>query len=142
MKMKIVVCFLLGATLLLLSGCAEKTADAGPDAVKPEAVSLLSPEEQEEKAYEVFREILELSRGESRQANLPQMKELYREIIDTYPESWLAQESYLRLIIMARQDKTAEGDTEAERLYQEYLGKYPDSGLRRILEYEARSGIK
>ena len=92
-----------------------------------------------EQAYEIFKEILELSDSQNRQKNLPQIKGLYREIIDKYPGIGLAQESYLRLIILAKEENTAKGDAEAERLYQEFLGKYPDSNLRRILETEARA---
>jgi hypothetical protein len=138
MKIKIVILSLLVAVFLFLTGCAEKSAGTGEKDMAPQGISQLSPAEQEKQSFEIFKEILELSSGMDRQSNLPQMKELYREIIDTYPESGLAQESYLRLIMIAREEKTAEGDAEAERLYQEFLGKYPDSGMRRILEYEAR----
>jgi hypothetical protein len=138
MRVKVMLLFIVAVFLVFPVGCVEKSADIGERAVEPQQTSRLSPEEQEEEAYVIFNQILELSRGLERQANLPRMKELYRDIIEKYPDSWLAQESYMRLIIIARQKKTPEGDAEAERLYLEFLNKYPDSRLRRILEYEAR----
>ncbi len=140
MNKKTVILFLLAAVLIVASGCAEKTAGVGEGAGVPEKASGLSPEEQDKKAYEILNQILELSSGMKRQSNLPQMKELYRDIIEKYPESYLAQESYLRLIIIAREEKTAAGDARAEQLYQEFLVRYPNSRMRRILEYEARGG--
>ena len=128
---------LLAAVFLLLGGCAEKPVGTGEKSMRGREASQLSHAEQREQAYEIFKQIRELSDSQSRQKNLPQMKELYREIIDKYPDIVLAQESYLRLIIIAREEKTASGDAEAERLYQEFLGKYPDSNLKKILEYEA-----
>lgn len=140
MKMKVVMFSLLAAVCLMLAGCAAKSAGgAGGKDMQTREASLLSPGEQEEQAYEILKQILELSGSHSRQKNLSRMKELYREIIEKYPETGVAQESYLRLIIIAKEDNTASGDAEAERIYQEFLGKYPDSNLRMVLENEARA---
>ena len=136
--MKMIMVSLLVFVLLMLAGCAEKPVGTGGKSLEGQKVSQLSPAEQEEQGYEIFKQILELSDRQNRQENLPRIKELYREIINKYPEIGLAQESYLRLIIIAKEEKSASGDAEAEGLYQEFLGKYPDSNLRRILENEAR----
>ena len=139
MKKKVIMFSLLAVVVLMQPGCADKSVGTGEKSMQTRETGELSPAEQKEQAYEIFKQILELSDSQDRQKNLPRIKELYREIIDKYPEIGLAQESYLRLIILAKEEDTAAGDAEAERLYQEFLGKYPDSNLRRILENEARS---
>ena len=139
MKMKVVMVSLLVFVLLMLGGCAGQSGGTGGKSIEVQKASQLSLGEQKEQAYEIFKQILELSDREHRQENLPRIKELYREIINKYPEIGLAQESYLRLIIIAKEEKTASGDAEAEGLYQEFLGKYPDSNLGSVLESEARA---
>jgi len=93
-------------------------------------------EEQKKGAYEILKEILALSDSPEREKNIPEMKMLYRKIIDTYPHLALAQESYMRSIILAKEEKTSEGDAEAESLYREFLKKYPGSRLQPIIENE------
>jgi len=95
-------------------------------------------EEQKKGAYEIMKEILLLSDSPEREKNIPEMKMLYRKIIDTYPDLALAQESYMRIIILAKEERTPEGDAEAESLYQEFLEKYPGSRLQPIIENELR----
>ncbi len=139
MKIKVIMFSLLAVVVLMQPGCADKSVGTGGKTMQTQETGELSTAEQKEQAYEIFKQILELSDSQNRQKNLPRIKELYREIIDKYPGIGLAQESYLRLIILAKEEGTAAGDAEAERLYQEFLVKYPDSNLRRILETEARS---
>ena len=139
MKAKSIILSLLAAVFLLLAGCAEKSVSTGEKSMQPREASQLSHAEQKEQAYDIFREILDLSGSEDRQRNLPQIKELYQEIIVQYPEIGLAQESYLRLVIIAKEEDTASGDAEAERLYQEFVVKYPDSNLKKVLEYEVNA---
>ena len=139
MKMNVVMMSLLVFVLLVLGGCAGKSYGTRGESVEVQKASQMSLGEQKEQAYEIFNQILELSDHQHRQENLPRMKELYREIINKYPEIGLAQESYMRLIIIAKEEKTASGDAEAEGLYQEFLGKYPDSNLGSVLESEARA---
>jgi hypothetical protein len=126
--------------LSLVAGCATQTYDTGPKGVgREDSVQKLSPAEQKEQAYEIFKQLLELSDAPDRGKNLPQIKKLYREIIDKYPDVGLAQESYLRLVLLAKQERTESGDKEAEELYREFADKYPNSRLRRIIENELRS---
>ena len=136
MKTKLIILSLVATVFLLLAGCAEKSVGTGEKSMQTRETSQLSHAEQKEQAYDIFRQILDLSGSEDRQNNLPRIKELYQQIIDQYPEIGLAQESYLRLIIIAKEEDTASGDAEAERLYQEFVGKYPDSNLKKVLEYE------
>jgi hypothetical protein len=111
--------------------CAEQRVVAGNDAAQR-----LSMEEQKKAAYEIFKEILRLSDGPERGKNLPTIKALYRKIIETYPELGLAQESYMRLVILALEEKTPAGNEEAESVYRECLEKYPDARLRKVIENE------
>ena len=136
MKMKVIMLSLLAVVFIMPAGCVEKSVGIGEKSMQVQETSQLSPAEQKEQAYGIFRQILDLSGSEDRQKNLPQIKEMYGEIIDKYPETGLAQEIYLHLIVIAKEENTASGDVEAERLYQEFLVKYPDSNLWRMLEYE------
>ena len=131
-------CLFMLVVLSLVAGCATQTYDTGQKG-REDSVQKLSPAEQKEQAYAIFKQILELSDAPERQKNLPQIKKLYREIIDKYPEVGLAQESYLRLVLLAKQERTESGDKEAEELYQEFADKYPDSRLRKVIENELRS---
>jgi hypothetical protein len=40
------------------------------------------------------------------------------------------------LILLAKEEKTDEGDAAAAQLYREFLERYPDSPLKRIIENE------
>ncbi len=140
MKKGLIRCLFMLVILYLAAGCATQTYDTGPKEVgREDSVQKLSPAEQKEQAYEIFKQILELSDAAERQKNLPQIKKLYREIIDKYPDVGLAQESYLRLVLLAKQQRTESGDKEAENLYREFADKYPDSRLRKVIENELRS---
>ena len=131
---QVLLCCLL---FYVLAGCAGQSVEKGQEAMVPvEPVQKLSPAEQKEQAYEIFKQILELSNTPDRQENQARIKELYREIIDKYPDVGLAQECFLRLVILAKQEGTESGDREAEQLYQEFLQKYPDSRLQGIFKNE------
>jgi hypothetical protein len=123
----LLLCLMLGAFI----GCAGQTVEK-----RQEPVQQLSRAEQKEQAYEIFEQILNLSNTPGVEKDVPRIKELYREIIDKYPDIGLAQESYLRLILLAKDENTAAGDKEAEGLYQEFLQKYPNSRVRPIMEKE------
>jgi hypothetical protein len=126
----LLICILPG----IFIGCAEKTVEK-----RQEPVRQLSIAEQKEQAYKIYEEILVLNNTPGAVKNSPRVKELYREVIDAYPDITLAQESYLRLIIMAKEENTAAGDLEAEQLYQEFLQKYPDSRIKGTVEHELRN---
>ena len=131
----------LGLTVVFMwgvfTGCAQQPADVGQKSLEsPASVQQLTPAEQEKRAYEILEEILQLSDAVYRKENIPQIKALYREIIETCPDTGMAQESFLRLVLLAKENKTAEGNAEAEQVYQEFLQRYPDSRLQRIIENE------
>lgn len=132
---------LAGLTLVLLlgivAGCAQKPAEMRQKSLEsPAPVQQLTLAEQDTRAYEILEEILQLTDTFYRQENIPQIKVLYREIIETCPDTGVAQESFLRLVLLAKEEKTAAGDAEATQLYREFLERYPDSRLRPIIETE------
>ena len=90
--------------------------------------------EQEEKAYELFEEILTLTETSDIQAVLPQMEALYLRIIKEYPDIALAQESYWRLISLYVDKSTPPSYEKAEDLYNEFLKKYPGSVMKNLIE--------
>lgn len=140
--MKIRSSALLGffVVVLLLAGWVPLpvVAEEKESVETEKAAQELSSEEQKSAAYEIFKEILTLSDSPEREKNLPQIKALYREIIEKYPDLGLAQEAYLRLIMLAKEEKTAAGNAEAENVYAEFSQKYPDSKIQRILENELK----
>ena len=139
MKMRIIslLCFFIFWGIM--TGCALKSAEVGQESIKSsEPVRVLSIEEQRKQAYDILKEILLLSDSPERVKKLPEIKALYLEIIDKYPDLGLAQESYMRLVILAKEENTPAGDAEAESVYHEFLQKYPDSRLQRIIENELK----
>ena len=137
MKMRIISLLCFFVFWGMMAGCAQKTAEVKQNSIESrEPVRVLSIEEQKKEAFVILNEILLLSNGPDREINRPEIKSLYREIIDRYPDLGLAQEGYMRLIILAKEENTPEGDAEAESLYREFLQQYPDSQLQRIIENE------
>jgi hypothetical protein len=140
MKNRLVSCLFILVAFFLVAGCATQTYEPDQKAVGKDAtVKKLGPTEQKEQAYEIFKEILVLSDSPDRQRNLPEIKQRYREIINKYPDVGLAQESYLRLVLLAKEEKNESGNKEAEQLYQEFLQKYPDSKLKKVIASEVRA---
>jgi len=114
--------------LSLLKEAEEKKPSAEPE---KKAVS----EERNKKALEAFSRILELVNSrDSRQEVLPQIEGIYYEIIMTYPETPLAQESYWRLISIYVNDYSPPSYDKALLLYDEFLRYYPRSGLKGLIE--------
>ncbi len=139
MKMRIITLLCFFVFWGIITGCAQKQAEVGQESIKSsEPVQVLSLEEQRKQAYDILKEILLLSDSPERVKKLPEIKALYREIIDKYPDLGLAQESYMRLVILAKEENTPAGDAEAESVYHEFLQKYPDSRLQRIIENELK----
>lgn len=123
--MKIPLLF-IGVAILLFS-CSSTLPEKKPLAeVAPlSLVEKLPPPEQDLRAQKVFEEILEMTLEEERSDVLPKMEVAYLKIINEYPDSSFAEESYMRLIILNLNDYIPPRIEEAERLYQEFLRKYP-----------------
>lgn len=125
----------LSIITLFLFSCAGMQIEKKPEEVLfPPPKEKLPTEVQKQKSLAVFEEILELTLEEDRQAQVPKMEVAYRRIIDEYPDSVLAGESFLRLIMLSLDDYSPPKIQEAEDLYQEFLKKYPDSSVRLTVE--------
>ena len=139
MNMKIIAGFCFLVLLGIMGGCAQKSADMEQKSIERlEPAPKLTVAEQQKKAYEILEEIRQLTDTIDREENIPEIKAGYREIIEKCPDTALAQESYLRLVLLAREENTPDSNAEAERVYQEFLLKYPDSPLQRIIENELK----
>jgi TolA-binding protein len=115
--------------IFLLSACATASVQKAKPTVEPEKV--LTPAEQEAKALEAFNNILTISRSsDERQAVLSKMEESYAQLIKDYPNAPLAQESYMRLIMIYVNDYSPPKYVKAEALYNEFLENYPGSVLK------------
>ncbi|RJQ43514.1 MAG: hypothetical protein C4538_12100 [Nitrospiraceae bacterium] len=91
--------------------------------------------QQEVKSLEIFSEILDIVEStDNRRSVLPQIEELYKKIIREYPETPLAQESYLRLITIYVDEYSPPDFSKAETLYRDFLEKYPASVLQNKVE--------
>jgi hypothetical protein len=123
MKRFFFICLAMLLSEILLFSCA----------MAPKAPPKPSVEEQERLSMKKFEEVLEAT------ANLPQsetremVREGFYEIIDKYPDSYLAEESYFRLIISYLEDFYPPKEKRAEELYREYFDKYPAPKLNNVI---------
>ena len=103
-----------------------------PDRPQParEDVKGMPADEQDKRALELFRRIYDTFEKGNRAQALPEVERLYGELIDTYPEAALAQESYWRLILIFLNDHTPPAFDRAEAYYNRFMAKYPSSQVR------------
>jgi hypothetical protein len=120
--------FPMGLSLLILLSCATPRLDEKP----PEAPKI-PPEEQQKLAMVKFKDMLEMTANAERTTILPQIEEGYHTIINKYPDAYLAEESYLRLIMMNIEDYYPYRVERAEQLYKEYFEKYPKPKLNNVI---------
>ncbi len=101
----------------------------------PQEEIKLSLEEQEKRSLEIFNLILEVSTSSpDRREVLPEMEKLYKRIIKECPDVPLAQESYLRLVILYLKDYDPPRSDDAMELYNDFLKKYPASVIKSEIE--------
>lgn len=92
-----------------------------------------SVDEQEKLSMIKFEEVLEAT------ANLPHdetralVREGFFEIIEKYPDSYIAEESYFRLILSYLEDFYPPEEKRAEELYREYFQKYQNPKLGNVI---------
>lgn len=113
---------------LMTTSCSlfMKETPPPPPQVEPPAQSDRMPvEKQEELAMQTYQQMLELTAERSRYEVLDQLRDGYYKVINEYPDSFLAEESYLRLILHYLHDYEIPREDDAERLYKEYFEKYP-----------------
>lgn len=111
----------------LSASCVPReTVVEGPPAYKPSSMPV---EEQNKKAFEVFNQMLELTAENPRETVLPKIEEGYAKIIAEYPDSYLAEESFMRLIMINFEEYPTARVERAEELYREYFKRYPKPRL-------------
>jgi len=133
----LIYCLILVALVFACAPKAVKEEVPLKEAIPPEKVppiERLSPKEQDERAMEVFEQILELTTEPDRAAIIPKMEALYNEIIKDYPESQLAPESYLRLIRINLDDYSPPKIDIAKALYKEFNKKYSAHMIKRSID--------
>lgn len=114
--------------LLPLSLPGAQSAVASADA------PALSVEEQNRAAFDAFNRILELKGEREGAAVLPELEAAYQDIIARYPETHLAQESHLRLMLLYLTDLNPPAFAKADNLRAAFVLRYPDSPMQGILD--------
>jgi|Deesub1362A_J573_1020465.scaffolds.fasta_scaffold00027_9 tetratricopeptide (TPR) repeat protein len=120
--------------ILVLSCAAVPRKEVVTPEVPPPPEKKLPIAEQEKKSWQTYEEILNMTANVDRRTILPQMEAGYWKIINEYPDTYLAQESYLRLITMNLEDYSPPKIEKAEKLYKEFVEKYPDSRVKMFID--------
>ena len=84
----------------------------------------MSVKEQEEKSMVKMNEILEITSTKKKEEAIPFIISGYRDIMENYPESFMAEEGYYRLMIINLRDYYPPKIKEAEAIYKEYFRRY------------------
>ncbi len=125
--------------LLYLTGCS--TVKEKPSVYKePPTKKELSKEEQKKLSLKPFKEVLTLREtGKNDPETLSKIEQLYFQIQTSYPESPLAEESYLHLAKLYLRDYKPPRPEKAEKMYLLHKKLYPDSSLsKRIKDFIVR----
>lgn len=93
----------------------------------------LTVTEQENMAMDRFRELLESTRELKRQEAMPLIMNGYSEVMEKYPDSLLAEESYYRLMSIYLLENFPPKEKEAEEVYREYFSRYKNPRLAMAL---------
>ncbi len=116
----LVQCFMLAQTL--------------PDIAHAEEAKVLNRDEQNREALKAFEKILEMTESAERSTILPQIEAAYFDIIRRYPEAYLTQESYWRIMLIYLIDSNPPEFAKAAGLREEFLKKYPESKLKDLMD--------
>lgn len=98
--------------------------------VEKSSQAILSKEEQEKKAFQLFEEILNVVQDSAGEESFAKVEKLYLEIINTCPDIGLAQESSWRLFSKYFDQGSPEGKAKAKELYASFIKRYPNSVFR------------
>ena len=131
MKISFVLLLLLFSTAFL---------QALPGSSLAEETITLSREEQNKEALKAFEKILQISESTDRSNVLPQLEAAYFDIIKRFPEAYLTQESYWRIMLIYLTDYNPPAFVKAEALREEFLKKYPESKLRDLIDSTLAEG--
>lgn len=117
------------ALMLIMALASCKGAEVKAPAT--DAPSAASVQEQEQLAMVKLGEMLDETTPLRREAAVPVLINGYFEVIENYPYSFIAEESYFRLMTIYLKDFYPSREAEAEALYSEYFTKYrnPQTGM-------------
>lgn len=90
--------------------------------------------DQEDRAFEEFEKVLKIIESSDRASALPRIEAAYRNVMNKFPGSKAAQESYWRLLSLYVNDYNPPHYEEAEDLYADFGATYPESPYRSLLE--------
>lgn len=119
MNKPIVFIIILSTLLASCKGAPQRVEEPIPQ-------STLPAQEQNEKALVKFKEMLDGTADIRREEAIPMLADGYNTIIEEYPQSFLAEESYYRLMTLNLRDYYPPHEAEAERVYREYFKRYPN----------------
>ena len=111
-----------------------------PSGSYAEETKVLTRDEQNREALKAFEKILEMTESTERSAILPQIEAAYFDIIRRYPEAYLTQESYWRIMLIYLIDSNPPEFIKAADLRDEFLKKYPDSKLKDLMDSTLADG--
>jgi TolA-binding protein len=117
---------------LLVLSCAQKTKE--PPTLDEQPGKKLSAEEQNSMAMLEYENILEEITERGKRNMLPELEQSFRNVIVSYPDAFLAQESYWRLVELKLIYYTPPRLDEAEQLRNEFVAKYPNSRMINIID--------
>jgi outer membrane protein assembly factor BamD (BamD/ComL family) len=123
---------LLVLVVLLAFSCAPKTKEIPPPTEPPD--KKLSAEEQNNMAMLEYEKILEEITERGKRNMLPELEKSHRDVIARYPEAFLAQESYWRLVEMNLINYNPPRLDNAERIRTEFVARYPNSRMIKIID--------
>jgi len=125
--------FILTAAIMsmaLFYGC--QTTRPSATVEQPPAVEkkpALPIEQQEQLATKTFNDMLDMTGEQPRKEVLPQLVAGYQKIIEEAPDTYLAEESHLRLIIHYFEDPETPQVEKAEEVYRQYFERYKNPKL-------------
>lgn len=96
--------------------------------------------DQEDRAFEEFEKVLKIIESSDRASALPRVEAAYRDVMNKFPGSKAAQESYWRLLSLYVNDYNPPQYEEAEDLYADFVTTYPESPYRNLLEETLTGG--
>ncbi len=139
---KNVRCFLLffAALSLFTYSCAtfpgEKKPGKAAEAEAPAETEKASlPTKDETESLALFTEVLDLvESSRDRRSVLPRIEEIYIRILNEYPDTPLAQESYWKLITIYVEDYAPPAYEKAESRYHQFLKKYRETYIKDFIE--------
>ncbi len=94
----------------------------------------MSKAEQEKGAFERFQKLYEDTKNRDRAEAIPLIVDAYEGIIRDFPDAGLAQEAYLKLVMINLEDNNPPDTAAAEEYFRRMVERYPGSVLLNAAE--------